>query len=89
MSQAVKFDGTNRYFGPPPNDYQEIYGVHAFVNKQSVITKWEFTEAEIAEIIKTKCVFVSMMSAPIMFPHFVGTEEAVREINADAGVWKK
>lgn len=89
MAHGVDFQGSNRYYGPPQGKEDAVVGIPAFTNGVCVITCWKLTDEEIAEISKTKRVYVSMMSGSNLCPHYIGLEGTVRELNADYGVWKK
>ncbi len=89
MAQGVNFHGSNKYYGAPEGKEDAVVGTHAFTNGICVIVCWEFTEAELEEIVKTKRVYMTMQSGPHLFPHYIGLEQDVRMLNADYGVWKK
>lgn len=89
MAHGIPFKGANIFFGPPPGKEDAINGIAAFTNGVCVVSCWELTDEEIAEIVKTKQIWCSVMSGQTMYPHYVGTESVVRELNADYGLWKK
>lgn len=89
MAQGVDFPGTNKFYGAPPGKEDAVVGIPVFTNGVCVITCWEFTDEELAEILRTRRVYMSMMSGPHLFPHYIGLENQVRELNADYGIWKK
>lgn len=90
MGNGVKFDGSNKAFGPPPGVSEEqCKTLDVFVNGACIVSCWEMTDAEIAEIVKTKRVFLSVWSGNTLFPVFVGSESVTHEVVADFGaVWK-
>ena len=88
MAYPVKFDGANSYLGPPPGS-ENVTGLYTFTNGVNSVSCWELSEAEIAEILKTKRVFLSALSGRSQPPVFVGGEEETRSMCADYGVWRR
>lgn len=89
MAQGVDFPGANRTYKAPEGKEDAVAPIKLFTNGVCCVTCWEFTDEELAEIMRTRRVYMSMMSGPHLFPHYIGTEAVVRELNADYGVWKK
>lgn len=89
MAHGVNFVGANCIYHAPEGKEDAVSSISAFRNGICVVTCWELTEEEIAEIVRTKRVYCLVMSGKVMFPHYGGTEDVVRELNADYGVWKK
>lgn len=86
MAQAVDFKGKNRTLLPPPGA-ENVAAIPAFNNGICTVTCWELSEEEIAEIIRTKQVFLAVMYGHTTPPVFLGSRDAVREVVADYGVW--
>lgn len=90
MARPVEWNGANAGLGAPKGmDALSCSSLPVFKNGINCVSCWKLDEAEIAEIIKTKCIFVSLWSGKTQPPIYVGTEENVRELIADNGVWKK
>lgn len=88
MAHGVKFDGWNKVYGPPAGRDDVSAQHHVFVNGTCIVDCWELTDAELEEIIRTRRVFVSLLSGDTLFPKFVGSESTVRSVVVDYGkVW--
>ena len=46
---------------------------------------WRLTADEIAEINRTGCIYLTVMSGRMLFPNFVGGERETRALIADTG----
>ena len=88
MSIPVAFPGSNAVLGPPPGS-ENIEPLPIFRNGTCCVSAWELTEEELAEIVKTKRVFLSVFFGNTQPPVYVGSESSVREMCADYGVWKR
>ncbi|MDN3278803.1 hypothetical protein QWJ07_31390 [Frankia sp. RB7] len=90
MANGVKFVGANRAYGPPHGVTEEQCStLHVFSNGACLVSCWEFTDEEIAEIVRTRRAFLSVWSGRTLFPVFVGSESVTRGVVADFGaVWK-
>lgn len=91
MAAGIDFKGTNRRFRAPEGDEETIGSIDVFDNGSCMITAWQLTAEELAEINKSGTVYLSMLSSPNLVPHFVGSESTVRMVAADygKGVWPK
>lgn len=91
MGQGVDFIGTNRRFKAPEGDEETIDSIDVYDNGRCVVTAWKLTDDELAEILASGTVYLTMMTSPNLVPHFVGSETTVRDVIADyaKGVWKK
>lgn len=91
MGQPVEFDGQITVFGPPKGKEEEIGTLPVFGNGVSVVSCWQLSEDELADIIANdRKLFVSVLSGPNVFPMFVGSEREVASVVADTGrIWKK
>lgn len=87
MARPIKFDGCNLHL-LPPDGAENVEPMHAFTNGTTVVECWELTAEEIQEVARTGCIWLSLFGQHIP-PIFVGSEETVRDIIADYGVWKK
>lgn len=90
MGNGVEFPGANRRYAPPEGVSEEqCKTLHVFTNGKCLVSCWEFTDEEIAEIVRTRRAFVSVWSGGTLFPIFVGSESVTRGVVADFGaVWK-
>lgn len=85
MGYTVNFKGCNiTLLGGAEN----IEDIKAFYNGIAFVTCWQLTEAELEEIKKTGKVYLSVLGKAHP-PVYVGSEETVRSLMADYGVWKK
>lgn len=90
MGHGVKWAGANRAYGPPDGvEESQCAVLHVFDNGPCKVSCWELTDEEIAEIVRTRRVFLSVWSGGLP-PTFVGSETAVRSVVADyGGVWRQ
>lgn len=87
MANPVNFNGVNKTYGPPEGR-DDVGSLPTFFNGTCVVQAWELSEEEIAEVIRTRRIFVSSMSRGVMFPTFVGSESTVRSVVCDYGsIW--
>lgn len=90
MGNPVNFKGANGdLLAPNGVDDVSCSSLPVFRNGINCVSCWEFSEAEITEIIKTKRIYISLWSGKTQPPIYVGTEERVRDKIADNGVWKR
>lgn len=88
MAHGVDFPGSNKVFLPPPGR-DDVLPLHTFINGACIVSAWEPTDEELAEIIRTRRIFLSSFSGDVLFPVFVGSESIVRSVVVDYGkVWK-
>lgn len=90
MGEGVEFAGANRRYSPPEGvSEDECKTLHIFSNGRCLVSCWQLSDDEIAEVIRSRRVFLSVWSAPTLFPVFVGSESVTRGVVADyGGVWK-
>lgn len=90
MAHGIKWDGANKSYGPPPGvSEDQCATLHVFRNKSCIVSAWELNDAELAEVIRTRRVFLSIWSAGQLPPTLVGSESVVHAVVADFGaVWK-
>ena len=84
MATPINFNGTNVRMNPPPGS-ENIEPVMAFRNEQHCVTCWQLTPPEIAEVVETGCIFLTIQFGGGMPPAYVGGEDSTREITADYG----
>lgn len=85
MATAIDFEGTNRRFTAPAGEEDRVNELRAFSNKTVNVTKWQLTAEEYAEVVRTGCIWVSVLSGDTFFPMFVSHAEGVRELALDFG----
>lgn len=91
MAEAIPFPGANFVFAAPEGR-DDIVDLHTFrqPNGPANVSCWHLTAEELAEINRTGCVFLSVMSGRLFFPAFVGSESTVRALVVDCGaVWER
>lgn len=90
MASPVEFDGQITVFGPPPGKEEEIGSLPVFGNGVSVVSCWQFTEAEWEQVKANDYkVFLSIMSGGVVLPCFVGSEQQIAAVVSDTGkVWR-
>lgn len=88
MSTPVAFEGHNRTLGAP-DGAENVSALPIFGNGVCCVSAWELTDEELAEITKSRRVFLSVFYGNSQPPVYVGSETTVREIVADYGAWKR
>lgn len=71
-----KFKGQNIVFGENQPEYQPLPGLVLPGNEGEVITCWELSDAEIEQVVKNKCIYLSQL----VFTHI--NEKGERQLNA-------
>lgn len=91
MGTPVEFDGQITVFGPPKGREEEIGTLPVFGNGYAVVSCWQLSEEELADIIANdRKLFVSVLSGEHVLPMFVGSERECAAVVADTGkVWTK
>lgn len=91
MANPIDFEGSTDHFGPPAGMEDQIGWLHCFRNGVNVVSAWQFSPEELAELNANGGVaFLSVRSGATVFPVFVGTERLCASVVADEGkVWKK
>jgi hypothetical protein len=91
MGRGTKWHGANFELGRPKGwDEQQCNSLHVFRNGRDVVSCWELSDEEIAEIVKTRRVFLLISGMGwTMPPAYIGLEEHCREMTADVKTWKR
>lgn len=91
MAEAIEFPGVNCHLNAAPGTEHSVSsGLPVFRNGVSCVACWQLSAEELGDVIKSGGkVWVSVMFGLSQPPMFVGSEETVRSVNADYGVWKK
>jgi hypothetical protein len=89
MAHAVNFPGTNKTF-TAPEGREDVSDLHVFSNGVCNVSAWELTDEELEEVVRTRRVYLSVMSGPVFYPSFLGSEGQVRSLVVDYGkVWQR
>jgi hypothetical protein len=89
MGKGVEFEGMNVIYQAPPGQEDRCNSIGVFRNGLELVTCWELTDEELADVIRTKRVWFLMQSGGKLYPHFIGSERTVHALMADTGaVWK-
>lgn len=91
MAHAIDFPGSNFTFTAPPGR-DDVSDLHTFrqPNGPSNVSCWQLTPEELAEVNRTGCIWLSVMSGRAFFPTFVGSESVCRSVVVDYGpVWTR
>jgi hypothetical protein len=89
MATGVPFTGSNKVYAAPEGR-DDVSDLHVFANGNCIVSAWELSDAELAEIVRTRRVFLSSFSGATLFPVFVGSESVVRSVVVDYGpVWAR
>ena len=88
MGVPTEFEGSNSVLGAPRGS-ENVESLPVFSNGTCCVSAWALSDEEIEEIVRTRRVFVSVMSGRTQPPVFVGGEEATRSLCADYGVWPR
>ena len=83
MADPVVFVGANLPLGPPPGR-PDVRPIQVFRNRACLVSCWQLSEAELAEIVRTGRVYLAVMGFG-MPPVFVASESEMRAFTVDAG----
>lgn len=78
MGIGIDFSGANRFYGPPKGMEDEVYGIPAMKTERCIVTAWQLSPEELAEVNKTGIVFLSLM-CEVLVPHFIGSVGTMTE----------
>lgn len=88
MARAVPFPGSNFYLGAP-RGADNVEGMPTFTNGNCSVSCWELTEDELAEVARSKRIFISVLSGKTQPPVFLAPESVMRGFLVDyGGTWK-
>ena len=88
MGHGVDFKGSNTELKAPAGA-ENVDSLHVFRNGTCCVSCWELSDEEIAEIVRTRRIFLSIFAGNTQPPCFVGGEEETRGLIADYGAWKR
>lgn len=88
MGFAVDFPQSNMTLGAPTG-VENVEALPTFTNGRCSVSCWELDDAEIEEIVRTRRVFLSVLSGRTQPPVFVAPESVMRGFLIDyGGTWK-
>jgi hypothetical protein len=61
MANAIDFAGSNRKL-LPPQGAENVEALHTYTNGMCSVSCWELTQEELAEVIRTGRVFLTVLS---------------------------
>lgn len=85
LADAIDFAGTNIVMRAPPGREETVNDVRAFRNAMCCVTCWQLSDAELAEIARTRRVYLSVFMGGGRPPVYAGGEDEVRAITVDYG----
>lgn len=89
MGIPVDFKGSTHNFGPPVGREESVGRLPCFLNGVNVVCAWELSDEEIEDIVKTRQVWVSMMTGMQVFPVYAGSEKTTAAVVIDTGkIWR-
>ena len=88
MAEAVIFEGANVILKAPAGQEETCNDLHVFRNRAMVVSCWEFDDAELAEIVRTRRVYASI-AGPTQPPMYLATESEMRAFTAETGLMPK
>lgn len=90
MAEPVRFEGCNRKMIAPSGSEQTVQDIYVFNNGVTTVSKWRLTAEELSAVNASGGeVWLSVFMGHRTPPVFVGSEDSVRGVIADYGVWKK
>lgn len=88
MASAVKFDGANVILRAPAGQEETCNDLHVFRNRAMVVSCWELDAGDLAEVMRTGRIYVSV-AGPTQPPIYVATESEMRAFTAETGLMPK
>lgn len=83
MARAIDFNGSNFSF---LGGREDVSDARAFTNGSTIITCWQLTAEELAEIVASGGkVYLATISGKTFFPTFVDARSSVREMAVEYG----
>lgn len=72
-----------------PSGAENVEAMRTFTNGHCSVSCWEFDDDEIAEIVRTRRVYTSVLSGKTQPPVFIAPETVMRGFLVDyGGTWK-
>ncbi|RBO89291.1 hypothetical protein DFR47_11619 [Pseudochrobactrum asaccharolyticum] len=74
----------------PPQGAENVDVLHTYTNGSCSVFCLELSSDELAEVLRTGCVFLTVLSGQTQPPVFIGSETTVRSVVVDyGGVWAR
>lgn len=90
MAYGVDWPGSNTSLGAPPGQEGHVQPLQVFRNGAVCVSCWELSDQELAEVNRTRRLYLSVFMGNTQPPVFVGGTEETRSVVADYGpVWRK
>jgi hypothetical protein len=87
MGEPIRFEGCNTLMRGGADNVQDM---RVFRNGTCSVSAWRLSTEELAVVVASGgVVYLSVFMGGDQPPVFVGSEDTVRGICADYGVWKK
>lgn len=86
--KPTEFAGQN-YVLAAPDGVENVAPLPVFRNGACCVSCWELSDDELAEITRSRRVFLSVFMGATQPPVYVGSETTTRQVVADYGVWKR
>lgn len=88
MASAVEFPGANMLLRAP-DGAENVSDMHTFTNGHCSVSCWELSDDELAEIVRTRRVYLSVLYGRTQPPVFVSSESVMRGFLVDyGGTWR-
>lgn len=84
MAIPKVISGANVIFQAPAGEEDRVCDLAVFRNRGGLISAWELSDAELAEIVRTRTVYLNVMGGDLP-PVFVGSESEMRALSLDMG----
>lgn len=84
MATPKIISGANVIYKAPAGDKDRVRDLALFMNRGGLTSAWLLSDAELAEIVRTRTVYLNVMGH-ILPPVFVGSESEMRALTLDMG----
>lgn len=88
MGHPIEFEGQN-FVLRPPDGAENISPLPIFRNGTCCVSCWILSDEEWAEVVNRRRIYLAVFYGQTQPPVFVGSEQNVRNLIADYGVWKR
>ena len=85
MGRPVPFDGCNRVLTAPDGLEDKVVAMEVFTNGAACVSCWQIDDAELAEIVATRQIFVSVLYGQTQPPIFIGSESKTWQVTLQYG----
>ncbi|MBK8197000.1 MAG: hypothetical protein IPK75_01430 [Acidobacteria bacterium] len=84
MATPKQITGANLVMRAPPGDEDRVGDLHVYRNRGGLVSAWQLSDEEVAEIVRTRTVYLSIMGGG-MPPVYLGAESDMRAFTLDYG----